>query len=242
MMVYVYILCGFLFLTNARGADLEGSQLSQGDLNTLQGLTSFAKNALIQNTNLAKSEFGIEDEQPPKPPVNKNVGQDIVPDDQYKTGAYRDIFFTPKESALINQALDYYKQGKQMFTKARQYKIEKVEYVRKPLLKLSSIIYDGNNAWTAFTSAGKFKNNDYKRGNIEVTGISRQEVEFTLPVPEYAKNRKDVKNAERITMDGGKLVITLRTGECIFEEELMITKNCSLVTEMVDKEIEIKQH
>ena len=35
------------------------------------------------------------------------------------------------------------------------------------------------------------------------------------------------------------IVITLRTGECIFEDDLRITKNCAPIIEEIEKQVEL---
>ena len=161
----------FCFATQANETVSQQPQDKIGS--SLQSMTSFAKNSLITNTDLAKKEFAYEEEQP-----------NVKVEDQYKTAVYRDIFFTINESALINQALDYYKQGKKMYPSEpkKSYKVEKVEKVRKPLIKLSSVMYKTSEMWSVFTSVGKFSDDTPSVKNFEITGISKDEVEFTAQI------------------------------------------------------------
>lgn len=226
----LHIIFAFIFIFSSQAEEsMQSNQPSQKELSNLQSMTSFAKNALITSANLAKKEFNMEDESAP-----------VKVEDKFKTSAYKDIFFTTNESALISQALDYYKQGKRMYSNEpqKQYnKPEKVEKVRKPLIKLSSIMYTSKNSWAVFTSIGKFSNQNSTVNDIEITGVSKDEAEFTTTIE--ASEIKPEKS-DRVFIEGDKLIVTLRTGECIFEEDLKITKNCRIITEMVDKEIDGK--
>jgi len=217
-----------IFLFNANAEDRPNNDIPQQTLNNLQNMTSFAKNALITNTNLARQEFGMNDTDAP---TNTKV------EDQYKTNAYRDIFFTTDESASISQALEYYKQGKKMFPSDVIKQTQKVEKVRKPLIKLSSIMYNTKDSWVVFTSIGKFNSKNASVAGIDLTGISKDEAEFTIPMDSFDSKPEQ---QERVTIQNQNVIVTLRTGECIFEEELEITKNCRVITEMVDNTVEVQ--
>lgn len=220
----------FAFATQAQETN---PQKTATQLNTsLQSMTSFAKKSLVSGTELAKQEWAVEDEIVHAKPV--------LVEDKYKTSSYSDIFFSKNDSALINQASEYFKEGKKMFIpkpKEKRYINKKVEHVRKPLIKLSSIMYSSPEMWSAFTSIGKFNNKTTSLSKFSVLGISRQEIE--IEIENLQLGSKESNNSRIAIQDDGKVIVTLRTGECVFEDDLEITKNCQTITEMIDKEIEV---
>jgi len=225
-----------LFAANTFAEDItppnKASELKQAG-----EMLTFAKNALIENTNIAKNEFDIKNDE-----KIQEESSDV--DAKYNTADYRDIFYTTQDSALVNQALDYFLQGKVMKAKPRKFVTTKLQNIKKPLVQLSSIMYNNESFWTVFTNIGKFTYTKPFVDSIRITGISSAEVEFTIPIKGRLRNsvrdkHNELVNMERISIQNHNILITLRTGECIFEEELKITKSCSPVVEEIEKQIEI---
>jgi hypothetical protein len=231
-MLYTILL---LFTANTFAEDISSKQTSE--LKQVGEMLTFAKNALIENTNIAKNEFDIKDDE-------KIQEESPNFDAKYNTTDYRDIFYTTQDSALVNQALDYFLQGKVMKAKPRKFITQKVQNIKKPLVQLSSIMYNNESFWTVFTNIGKFTYTKPFVDNIRITGISSSEVEFTIPIKGKLRNsvrdmHSEIASMERISIQNHNILLTLRTGECIFEEDLKITKSCSPIIEEVEKQIEI---
>ena len=231
-MLYTILL---LFTANTFAEDISSKQTSE--LKQVGEMLTFAKNALIENTNIAKNEFDIKDDE-------KIQEESPNFDAKYNTTDYRDIFYTTQDSALVNQALDYFLQGKVMKAKPRKFITQKVQNIKKPLVQLSSIMYNNESFWTVFTNIGKFTYTKPFVDSIRITGISSSEVEFTIPIKGKLRNsvrdmHSEIASMERISIQNHNILLTLRTGECIFEEDLKITKSCSPIIEEVEKQIEI---
>ncbi len=231
-MLYIILL---LFTANTFAEDISPKQTSE--LKQAGEMLTFAKNALIENTNIAKNEFDIKDDE-------KIQEESPNFDVKYNTTDYRDIFYTTQDSALVNQALDYFLQGKVMKAKPRKFVTQKVQNIKKPLVQLSSIMYNNESFWTVFTNIGKFTYTKPFVDSIRIAGISSSEVEFTIPIKGKLRNsvrdmHNEIASMERISIQNHNILLTLRTGECIFEEDLKITKSCSPIIEEVEKQIEI---
>jgi hypothetical protein len=231
-MLYTILL---LFTANTFAEDISSKQTSE--LKQVGEMLTFAKNALIENTNIAKNEFDIKDDE-------KIQEESPNFDAKYNTTDYRDIFYTTQDSAIVNQALDYFLQGKVMKAKPRKFITQKVQNIKKPLVQLSSIMYNNESFWTVFTNIGKFTYTKPFVDSIRITGISSSEVEFTIPIKGKLRNsvrdmHSEIASMERISIQNHNILLTLRTGECIFEEDLKITKSCSPIIEEVEKQIEI---
>jgi hypothetical protein len=240
-MLYILLL---LFVANTFAEDISPKQTSE--LKQASEMLTFAKNALIENTNVAKNEFEIKDDDKNTAIKDSEKIQEESPnfDAKYNTAEYRDMFYTTQDSALVNQALDYFLQGKIMKAKPRQFVTKKVQNIKKPLVQLSSIMYNNESFWTVFTNIGKFTYTKPFVDSIRITGISSAEVEFTIPIKGKLRNsirnmHNELANMERISIQNHNILVTLRTGECIFEEELKITKSCHPIIEEVEKQIEI---
>ena len=231
-MLYILLL---FFAANTFAEDISSKQTSE--LKQVGEMLTFAKNALIENTNIAKNEFDIKDDE-------KIQEESPNFDAKYNTIDYRDIFYTTQDSALVNQALDYFLQGKVMKAKPRKFITQKLQNIKKPLVQLSSIMYNNESFWTVFTNIGKFTYTKPFVDSIRITGISSSEVEFTIPIKGKLRNavrdmHSEIASMERISIQNHNILLTLRTGECIFEEDLKITKSCSPIIEEVEKQIEI---
>ena len=231
-MLYTILL---LFTANTFAEDISPKQTSE--LKQVGEMLTFAKNSLIENTNIAKNEFDIKDD-------TKIQEESPNFDAKYNTADYRDIFYTTQDSALVNQALDYFLQGKVMKAKPRKFVTQKSQNIKKPLIQLSSIMYNNESFWTVFTNIGKLTYTKPFVDSIRITGISSSEVEFTIPIRGKLRNsvrdmHNEIASMERISIQNHNILLTLRTGECIFEEDLKITKSCSPITEEVEKQIEI---
>lgn len=212
------------------------SQPTAEDVSKVSKMLNFAKNALVESTSQAKTEFGIEDDKPDDKPIDTEK--------KYQTVDYRDIFYPVNESSLITQAYDYFKQGKKMQVKPEaMQRMEKANAIITPIIRLSSVMYGDATHWTIFTSFGRFT---YKKpfvGDVKVIGISSSEVEFIMPFKD-SKNRStksisnDVEHRNRVFIEGDNIVARLRVGECIFEKDLQITTKCAPITIVVDKPVE----
>lgn len=226
----------FLLILVSVHAQSENTQVNE--IAQATKMLSFARNALIENTQLVKDEFGVKDNAP----QTEENG-----DTKYNTADYRDIFYTVEDSALVNQAFDYFKQGKKMkkVSQPRQKAFQKVQNIRKPAIQLFSIIYNNESSWTVFTNIGKFTYTKPRVNSINITGISSSEVEFIMPIQEKMKDAirtlgQDVlEYKERVSVKNRNLVVRLRTGECIFEDELKIITKCSTIVEEIEKQVEI---
>ncbi len=222
--------------------------LQTQDIKQLGSAIAFAKGALIQNTEIAKEEFGISDKQL-KSQKEQNTQKEVVIeegaklDQIYNTPQYRDIFYTPQDSALINQAVDYHIQGKKMLTKTRKFIIQKVQVVTKPIMHVSSVMYNDPSYWVIFTNAGKFSYTKPVIDGIRITESSNSAIEFMIPlngdlqatVKKLGKNPK-IRN---VSIQQNYIAVTLRTGECLFAQNLEITTKCIPRIEEIEKQIEI---
>lgn len=226
MLMIFYILCIFF---NTFAEDIKNNI----DVQKVNDMLSFAKNALIENTALAKKEFNMEEQAPAE-----------EDDSIYNNAEHRDIFFNAEDSKMVNKALDYFKKGKLLNFEKKESPTKKVQIIKKPLLRLSSIMYNNTSMWTVFTNVGKFDNNKPFSGNIKVLNFSNTEIEFSIPISKILK--ETLKKQEEILLDNERMraekdniVITLRTGECIFEDDLRITKNCAPIIEEIEKQVEL---
>ena len=227
----------FLFIfVNVQGAS-ESNQANE--IAQATKMLSFARDALVETTQLAKDEFGIKDNVPPTEADDGN--------EKYNTAQYRDIFYPLEDSVLVNQAFDYFNQGKKMkkVSQSRQKTFQKVQNIRKPAMQLFSIIYNNESSWTVFTNVGKFTYAKPRVNSINITGISNAEVEFIMPIQEKMKEAirtlgHDVSEyKERVSVQNRNLVVRLHIGECIFEDELKIITKCSTIVEEIEKQVEI---
>jgi len=218
------------------------------DIKQLGGAISFAKSALIENTELAKIEFGMSDTQKsqpkPQPQTQEITTSDVVKfDPTYNTPQYRDIFYTPQDSALVNQALDYFTNGKKMIVKPRKFIVEKIQVAIKPIIHVSSVMYNDPTYWVIFTNIGKFTYAKPSIGEVKISESSNNEIEFTIPLK--AELQSEVKKLGKnpklhnVSIQKKFIAVTLRTGECFFAKDLEITTKCVARIEEVEKQVEI---
>ena len=216
------------------------------DIKQLGSALSFAKSALLENTELAKVEFGMSDTQKPQAQIQSQeiISEDAVKfDPTYNTPQYRDIFYTPQDSALVNQALDYLAKGKKMIVKPRRFITQKTQIAVKPIIHVSSVMYNDPNYWVIFTNIGKFTYAQPSIGEIKISESSNNHIEFIVPlkaelqseVKKLGKNPK-IRN---ISIQKNFIAVTLRTGECLFGRDLEITTKCGARIEEVEKQVEI---
>ena len=222
--------------------------LQTQDIKQLGSAISFAKNALIDNTELAKVEFGISDTQ--KTQVKSQIqpqeiiSEDAVKFDQaYNIPQYRDIFYTPQDSALVNQAIDYLAKGKKMVVKPRRFIIEKTQIAVKPIIHISSVMYNDPTYWIVFTNIGKFTYAKPSISQIKISESSNNQIEFIIPLKEDLQSevKKLGKNPQirNVSIQKNFIAVTRRTGECFFAKELEITTKCGARIEEVEKQVEI---
>ena len=215
------------------------------DIKQLGSALSFAKSALIDNTELAKVEFGMSD-TPRSQTIHPQeiISEDAVKfDPTYNTPQYRDIFYTPQDSALVNQALDYLVKGKKMIVKPRRFITHKTQIAVKPIIHVSSVMYNDPNYWVIFTNIGKFTYAQPSIDEIKISESSNNQIEFIVPlkaelqseVKKLGKNPK-IRN---ISIQKNFIAVTLRTGECLFGRDLEITTKCGARIEEVEKQVEI---
>lgn len=224
------------------------NQLQAQDIKQLGSALSFAKSALIDNTELAKAEFGMSDTQKPqaKPQIQSQeiISEDTVKFDQtYNTPQYRDIFYTSQDSALVNQAIDYLAKGKKMIVKPRRFIIEKTQIAVKPIIHVSSVMYNDPTYWVIFTNIGKFTYAQPSIGEIKISESSNNQIEFIIPLKANLQSevKKLGKNPKmrNISIQQNFIAVTLRTGECLFAKELEITTKCGARIEEIEKQVEI---
>lgn len=203
-------------------------------------MLSFAKEALIASTQLAKDEFGIQNATPTK------SDEEIGVDKKYNTPEYRDVFYSVNDSALINQALDYFKQGKRMKKVSPALApMRKVQTIRKPILQLHSIMYNNPSSWTVFTNIDKFTYTKPTGDSVSITGISNSEVEFIMPIKENMRdavrtmNKNVLDYKDRVSVQNRNLVVRLHMGECIFADELKIVTKCTTAVDDFEKQVDI---
>ncbi|MFT4967493.1 MAG: hypothetical protein ACI9CD_000500 [Candidatus Deianiraeaceae bacterium] len=205
-------------------------------------MLDFAKNSLIYNTSIAKEEFGVVDAGAP---VVKTVDRgEIDYDQKYDSVDFQDIFYMPKDSALVNQALDYFQSGKKMKVKARMFSTKKFERIVHPLIQVSSIMYNDETKWTVFSNLGKFTYTKPYIDDINITGISSAQVEFVIPIKDdmhevIRAKRKEIDKMKRVKVKNHNIVVTLRNGECIFKTDVIITTKCASISEEIEKQVEI---
>lgn len=213
----------FLFLTFSSAFAVETTQV---DFNKATGMLNFAKQSLIESTKQTKEEFGINDDK------SKQKASSITLEQKYSSAEFRDIFFKPQESSLIVQAHEYFKQGKKMYIKSQNItEIEELERTIKPILRLSSLMYEGTQQWVVFTNIGKFTYRKPFINDVKIIGISSDEVEFLIPLTNVGELKNSKEYKERISIIGNNVAIKLRTGECIFEKNVKITTKCSPIVE-----------
>ena len=224
--------------------------LQTQDITQLGGALAFAKSALIENTEIAKLEFGMSDTQKlqakPKPQIQPQeiiTNEAVRFDPTYNTPQYRDIFYTKQDSALVNQALDYFTNGRKMIVKPRKFIIEKFQIAVKPIIHVSSLMYNDPTYWVVFTNIGKFTYAKPSVGEIKISQSSNNEIEFIVPLKADLQTevKKLGKNPKlyNISIQKGFIAVTLRTGECLFAKGLEITTKCGARIEEVEKQVEI---
>lgn len=225
----------FLVFLNANAQEQSSKNTNNSDISKM---LSFAKESLIANTQNTKIEFGIKDEP------SKEEKQQFTLEQKYSTQEWRDIFLSQQYSTLINQAYDYHKQGKKMNLKKESFKTEQVEKVVKPLIAISSLMFNTTEHWTVFTNIGKFT---YKKPfikDIKITGISTSQVELIVPItkdisPTVSELKSELQHRQRIFIEGRNLILQLRTGECVFESDLQITTRCKPIIKKIEKQVAI---
>jgi hypothetical protein len=51
--------------------------------------------------------------------------------------------------------------------------------------------------------------------------------------------KKELEHRKRIFVEGRNLIVQLRTGECIFENDLQITTRCKPIIQKIEKQVAI---
>ena len=220
------------------------NQLEVQDIKQIGSALSFAKSALIENTELAKSEFGISEKENKKNTVKEIITEENMKADPiYNSPQYRDIFYSIQDSALINQAIDYYHKGKTMTVKSRKFITQKVQISIKPIIHISSIMYNDPSYWLIFTNIGKFSHSNPIIQNIRIIQNSSNEAEFMIPITNELKDeiKKLGKNIQirNISIQKNYIALTLHTGECFFAKDLEIATKCTPRITEIEKQIEI---
>ena len=222
--------------------------LQTQDIKQIGSAISFAKSALIENTELAKVEFGMSDSQKTNLAKSQIQPQEITIDDtvkfdpSYNIPQYRDAFYTPQDSALVNQAVDYHSKGRKMIVKPRRFTMQKSQVTTNPIIHVSSVMYNDPSYWIVFTNIGKFTYAKSSINGIKISESSNNEIEFIIPLNAtlQAESKKLGTIKQRnVSVQSSFVAVTLRTGECFFAKELEITKKCGARIEEIEKQVEI---
>ena len=217
--------------------------LQTQDIKQLGSALSFAKSSLIENTEIAKAEFGMSDSQKPSnKPQPITVDEPVKFDPSYNIPQYRDVFYTPQDSALVNQAVDYFSKGKKMIVKPRRFTTERTQITINPIVHVSSIMYNDPSYWIVFTNIGKFTYAKSSIDGIKISESSNNAIEFTIPLKGTLQTESKKLGASKnrnVSVQSSFVAVTLRTGECFFAKDLEITKKCGPRIEEIEKQVEI---